>query len=98
MTIGAFRCPRGKYVGQLGMLSAWLPQMVAWANSQGLNTALEALCRYCDVKAAEEYRHAAHDIGENHSELFARNSVANAERWIARKGILLNAKEGIRKI
>jgi phage/plasmid-associated DNA primase len=95
------RGPDGKWVTRSELLSAWLPTLLDWAIGNAIVTMLKGSSKWCELRAAKEYKRAASALEtwvDSNSQGYAEVRASEAARWFARKAILLRAKAEIEAI
>ncbi len=89
------RDPRGKFIGYGGAVVVWLPRML---DASSLDVMLKTAQRWCDSRAANNYRAAADDLLEDGNEDYANYCTRLAAKWLKRKAILEQARKDIAAI
>lgn len=84
------RNPQGQFISHGEVLSAWLPALLDRSFSGEIRTMLHTAARWCQGKAAHEYRLAAEaSIKEDISTTpYAIRVAARAEVWFRRRDVL----------
>jgi len=98
------RDPKGHFISRDAMLGAWLPSMLDAQWSDQLQKLLNIAAKWCMSKAADCYGFAKNNMTDEYgspdeTKVFtARRYVAQAEKWFARREVLLRAAEELSKI
>lgn len=98
------RTPAGAFMSRGDAIRSWLPVMLGWAYYSPLETALEAMQRFCISEFRDQYRMAHGASGWVDSDSITTNGYYEAQRhkqaqlWLQKRDILARALAEIKAV